>query len=151
MRVVLDTNILARALVAPDGPARQVLLRLFEGPHVVIQSEAMLEELARVLRYPRLQKLHHLADADLDAFVDSVRRASEVVELAMVLEVVPHDSDDDSVVATAVFGEADVLCTLDRHLFALDVVAYLAANGIQVLRDTDLLRQLGEVFGDPHS
>ena len=142
MRVVLDTNILARAFAAPNGSARVVLQRLFDGPHVVVQSEALLVELGRVLRYPRLQALHQLADADIDALVDSVRRAAEVVELDVIPEIVPHDSDDDSVVATAVFGEADVLCTLDRHLFAMDVVTYLGANGIQVMRDTELLRQL---------
>ena len=142
MRVVLDTNILARAVAASNGPARVVLQRLFVGPHVVVQSDALLAELGRVLRYPRLQALHQLADADIDAFVDSVRRAAEVVELDVIPEIVPHDSDDDSVVATAVFGEADVLCTLDRHLFAMDVVTYLGANGIQVMRDTELLRQL---------
>ena len=141
MRVVLDTNILARAVAAPRGPAREVMQRLFESPHVVVLSEELLVELGRVLRYPRLQALHRLADADIDVFVDSVRRASEVVELETVPPIVPHDSDDDCVVATAVFGEADVLCTLDRHLFAMDVVTYLGANGIRVLTDTQLLRE----------
>ncbi len=120
------------------------MTRLFESPHIVIQSEALLTELARVLRYPRLRALHRLDDQDIDVFLNAVRQASEMIELDVVPSVVPHDSDDDSVVATAVFGEADVLFTLDRHLFAVDLLEYLHANGIRVLHDTDLLRELAD-------
>jgi predicted nucleic acid-binding protein len=56
--------------------------------------------------------------------------------------VVSRDPDDDAVVATAVFGRADVLCTLDRHLLEPEVVAYCLARNISVLTDQQLRDRL---------
>jgi len=58
MRVVLDTNILARSSYRLEGPAAEVLERVTAPPHVLILSAASLEELARVLDYPRFRAFH---------------------------------------------------------------------------------------------
>jgi predicted nucleic acid-binding protein len=57
VRVVLDTNILIRAnpTVSPQGLARDLLLTVLSGPHVLILSSAILDEVRRVLNYPRVQ------------------------------------------------------------------------------------------------
>ena len=57
MRVVLDTNILVRAnpAVAPQSLARDLLLTVLSGPHVLVLSSAILTEIERVLNYPRVQ------------------------------------------------------------------------------------------------
>ena len=57
MRVVPDTNILVRANpnTSPQGLARELLLAVLSGPHVLIVSSAILTEIARVLNYPRVQ------------------------------------------------------------------------------------------------
>ena len=70
--------------------------------------------------------------------------ASLVVTLpgTVSASVVPHDPQDNPVVATAVAGQAEVLCTRDHHLLHPDVVAYCAQHKIQVLGDLELLRQL---------
>ncbi len=62
MKIVLDTAVLVRANDHTNGLARQLLLRVIEGEHKLILSYEMLHELARVLRYPRLQ-----------GFYDSIR------------------------------------------------------------------------------
>ena len=62
MRVVLDSNILARAAHNPAGPAGELLNRLCTAEHVLIVSPFILDELDRVLRYPRLRPLHGLSD-----------------------------------------------------------------------------------------
>jgi hypothetical protein len=46
MRVVLDTNVLARATPGRSSPAKQLLDFLLAKPHVVIASEYLLDELA---------------------------------------------------------------------------------------------------------
>jgi putative PIN family toxin of toxin-antitoxin system len=144
MRVVLDTNILARAAYSFGGPAAEVLGRLREPGQTLIASEFLLGEVGRVLRYPRLARYHGLNSEAIDRFVADVAGASLLVETAptTVEGIVPSDPDDDSIVATAVVGKANVLCTLDKHLYQPAVVTYCSAQGIRILNDVDLLALL---------
>lgn len=142
MRVVLDTNVLARAVRGGTNPARQALEALLTQPHALIASEFLLNELGRVLRYPRVQQMHGLDDTVLDAFVLLVREGSLIVDIQPNAAQVATDKDDDPIIATAIEGQADVLCTWDRHFFAPAVAQHLAQFGIRVLRDTDLLAEL---------
>lgn len=144
MRVVLDTNVLARATKSASGPAREVLTLLMEPPHRLITSAALLAELMRVLEYPRVQSLHGLARGEIEEFVLQVFHVAEVVSLEATeaAAVVAADPDDDSVIQAAVQGKADVICTLDRHLHREQVRQYCEARGIQVLDDVTLVRML---------
>ncbi|HEV3259533.1 MAG TPA: hypothetical protein VG013_21890 [Gemmataceae bacterium] len=56
MRIVLDSNVLARTAPGKTGTAREVVLRVTQLPHSLILSAALLTELARVLQYPRLRE-----------------------------------------------------------------------------------------------
>lgn len=141
MRVVLDTNVLARAVPGPNSPARQLLERLLAPTHVLVSSPLLLAELARVLRYDRVRAIHGLDDPDIDAYVESLRTASLLVTVTSPPPVA-GDPDDDFVIATAVDGQADVLCTWDRHLYTDAVTQYLGRLGVRVLRDTELLQEL---------
>ena len=54
MRAVLDTNVLVRSTKSGTGPAREVLLEFQSAEHVLLLSPWMLDELRRVLTYPRV-------------------------------------------------------------------------------------------------
>jgi len=142
MRVVLDTNVLARTAYRPKGPAAEVLDRLSRPPHLLVLSGFVLAELQRVLHYPRLRQLHRLRDEDIALFVEKLGTDAVVVELPSESVAVARDPDDDSIIATAVAGQADVLCTLDRHLFAEHVQAYCRQRGIEIMDDVQLLARL---------
>jgi putative PIN family toxin of toxin-antitoxin system len=142
VRIVLDTGVLVRANVKSKGPAREVLLAIVNGPHVLITSAFLLNETGRVLRYPRLLVRHGLTDREIDEHVEYLRRGSEVVDVVAREPVVLSDPDDDPVVYTAVDGRADVLCSLDRDLFQPSVVAFCQTNNIAVMTDVELLRIL---------
>ena len=142
MRVVVDTNVLVRATPGRNSPAHQVLETLLTGTHVLVTSGFLLDELTRTLLYERLRAIHGLDDAAVEAYVQSIRDASLVVELPVAMVAIAMDPNDDPIIATAIEGQADVLCTWDRHLFAAPVQEYLARVGIRVLRDTDLVREL---------
>jgi predicted nucleic acid-binding protein len=43
MRVLLDTNLLLRAAITPDGLARKLLQRIERGNHVLIVSSHLLK------------------------------------------------------------------------------------------------------------
>jgi predicted nucleic acid-binding protein len=65
MRVVLDTNILARAAGSRGGPAGELFERICGGQVLVVSPE-LLAELARVLNYDRVRRMHRLSDAETE-------------------------------------------------------------------------------------
>lgn len=144
MRVVLDTNVLARPAYSAAGPAAAVLELIKNSPHVLVTSLFILDELDRVLRYPRLQKLHGFNDSNIARYVNDVQGASLVVALPLgdFPSVVSDDPDDNPIIATAEAGKADVISTLDKHLRHSDVLDYCRQRGIRILTDVELLHEL---------
>ncbi len=142
MRIVLDTNILVRAHVKAQGPAREALLKIISGSHVLITSPFLLREVERALAYPRLQKLWRLSLQDIQEHVQLLVEVSELVHPIMEVRVVLGDSNDDPVIYTAVSGKADALCTLDSDFFEPGVVAFCRRQGISILNDVELLQRL---------
>lgn len=134
MRVVLDANVLARSAYNQAGPAAAVLNEIRGSQHVLIVSAFILSEIDRALRYPRFRRYHGLSDAEIDRFVFDVEAASLVLEMTeqAIERVVPFDPDDDYVVATAVAGNADVICTRNmKHFHHPDVIAYCRQRAIR--------------------
>jgi putative PIN family toxin of toxin-antitoxin system len=150
MRVVLDSNVLVRATGHSSGPARVVFLWLLEPPHSLIASELLLDELRRVLNYPRVRRAHGLSVKMIEQHLADVAASAELADLPVMLTPsVPHDPDDDPIVATAVYGRAEVLCTRDRHLLRPEVVKYCQQFDIRVLTDTQLLEELRKLDREP--
>lgn len=151
MRIVLDTNILVRANVKAQGPAREALLKIISGNHVLVTSPFLLREVERALAYPRLQKLWRLSSQDIQEHVQLLVKVSEVVHPIIEARVVLKDSNDDPVIYTAVYGKADALCTLDGDLFEPGVLAFCRNHGISVLTDVMLLQRLTQMPRSPTS
>jgi putative PIN family toxin of toxin-antitoxin system len=142
MRIVLDTNVLARATPGKAGPAAAVRLAI-RPPHLLVLSPYLLTELGQVLRYDRLRRMHGLADERIDLYLASLQLDALVVDVAATQgTIVPNDPKDDPIVMTAVGGQADVLCTLDKHLHQPEVVKFCAGHRVRVLSDLELLTEL---------
>jgi len=149
MRILLDTNILARAATPNPGPARALLLKATEDPHVLVLSGYVLAELGRILRYERVRPLHGLTDSGIDQYLADLQAGGVTMELPNepVPQIVPHDPADDGSIATAIAGQADILCTRDRHFHHPVVRAHCESRGIRVLTDPELLELLRDQSG----
>lgn len=62
MKIVVDTSVLVRSNEHSAGIARDLLLAIIENRHTLLLSSEMLYELARVLRYRRLQAFYGLSE-----------------------------------------------------------------------------------------
>lgn len=94
----------------------------------------------RVLRYPRVRKIHGLSDFDIEAFVRSIQQVALVVEVDAAKSVrVTRDKDDDPVIETALRANANLLCSIDKDIGAKDVVDYCKGFGVEVISDTVLI------------
>lgn len=142
MRIVLDTAILVRAHDGATGLARDLLLRLIESDHVLLISDAMLYELAKVLRYPRMLALHGLSESRIYDYIGFLRRTTEVIRPNPLLVTPIRDINDTVVMQTAIIGEADVLCTRDQDFFEPPAEPFLRRAGIAVLDEIALMQRL---------
>jgi putative PIN family toxin of toxin-antitoxin system len=117
VRIVLDSNILVRAFSKPGGLAYEILLEALANRHRLILSGEMLAEVTRVLRYPRMMMIHGKDERAVYDFADSLRERAEFVALNPLTIVEIRDREDFMVLQTALAGEAEVLCTIDRDFF----------------------------------
>jgi putative PIN family toxin of toxin-antitoxin system len=145
MRIVLDTNILVRANVRARGPARELLQLIIASPgHVLLMSPFLLQELERVFSYERVRVSSKLTDEEIGEYLSylQAKDVSEVVFPGPAPRVVPSDPDDDPVVHTAVVGQADALCTLNRDFYHPFVRNYCRERGVLIANDVELLSLL---------
>jgi putative PIN family toxin of toxin-antitoxin system len=142
VKIVLDTTILVRANEHSQGLARELLLTIIDSEHRLILSNEILNELARVLRYPRLQTFYDLPETLVYDYVAFLHRSSEIVALNPLVMAPIRDVNDVIVMQTAIIGEADVLCTKDEDFFEPPAVEYLRKMGITVMDDVALLQRL---------
>ena len=102
----------------------------------------MLHELARVLRYPRLQAFYSLSENLVYEYVRFLRRSAEIIPLSPLVNAPIRDVNDVIVMQTAIIGEAGVLCTTDDDFFEPPASEYLNKLGITVLTDVELIQRL---------
>lgn len=100
---------------------------------MAITSNPLLVELRDVLRRPRISRKYRITISLADAFIARLRRRCIVVPLTGTLQLC-RDPDDNMVIETAVFGEADSLVTRDDDLKGdNELLAVLSAGDIQIL------------------
>jgi putative PIN family toxin of toxin-antitoxin system len=111
VKLVLDTNVLLAAVLAP-GLCRELVRRHIHA-HDLCCSPALLEEFADKLR-------HNLGfePGTVPLFV-AYRQRVNLVEAQPLPAPVCRDPDDDLVLATALAGQADVIITGDKDLLVL--------------------------------
>jgi putative PIN family toxin of toxin-antitoxin system len=144
VRITLDSTILVRANQRATGPARALLLELLDRGHSLVLSASILEEVERVLHYPRLLKRFGLTATEITHFVAFLAASAEIVEVDETLTAPIRDPNDVHILQTAVGGKADYFCTLDEHFKEALVVEFCANRGITVISDLDLLRLVRE-------
>jgi len=149
VRIVLDTNILIRAnpTVLPERLARDLLVTVLSGPHVLVVSEAILTEVQRVLRYPRVQARWPLSAEAIERYISILRESSSLADLPQSFPDVVSDPDDDLVLQTAIAGKAEVLCSRDTAFAPENVQQVCATHGIRIMDDITLLQELRRLAG----
>jgi putative PIN family toxin of toxin-antitoxin system len=112
-RAVLDTNILVSGL-GWGGHSAAILDAVSEGRVVLIASAPLLEELRRVLAYPKLAKVV----SDAARLADIIAASSVVVEPDRVLAII-NDESDNRVLEAAAAASADYIVSGDADLLDL--------------------------------
>ena len=118
IRAVLDANVFISAALKPQGPPGQLTARfLSASAFALVIAPAIIDEVARVLDYPKIRRL-----------VDRERTRLWFEEMVLLADLVPgdivvsgvcEDPDDDKYLAAAIEGRAAFVVTGDRLLLAV--------------------------------
>ena len=144
MRIVLDTNVLVRAHDRSSAQARNLLEELLKHGHQLVLSNEILAEVTKVLRYPRLQTLYSLTEADVLEYAQFLQSVAHIVILDPQFRAPLRDPTDLIVLQTAERGEADTLCTHYADFYDQRILSYCIARGIEVCHESTLLERLAQ-------
>jgi len=119
MRVVLDANVIVSAIISGRGAPSQILDEWEAGRFEVALSPAILDEIARVLGYPRIRERYKVTDRQAQQILSLLRSQAVIVEPEVSLDVVRADPTDNRYMECALAARADALVSGDHHLLDL--------------------------------
>lgn len=117
MRLVLDTNVVASALLW-GGVPRLLLQAGREKRIELFTSTAILAELTDILGRRKFGKKIAASALTIDQIVDRYAALADLVRPAPTPRIAP-DPDDDVVIGTALAAKADLIVTGDKALLSV--------------------------------
>ena len=130
VRVALDTNVVLSALVFGGGAAGRARRAWQQGMLVPLASTATVQELVRVLAYPKFR----LSQAEQDELLADYLPYTQIVRIPQPPPQVPkcRDVPDEPFMHLALAGKAQVLVSGDRDLLAI-AAEFEQASGCPIL------------------
>jgi putative PIN family toxin of toxin-antitoxin system len=116
-RITLDANVLAPGFTSQTSASARLIDLWRTGTFELILSEHVLQELARTLTDPYFAT--RLPRDDAAAILTLLRTAGTVTALTIQVRGAATHPEDDAVLATALSGQAVILCTRDKQLLKL--------------------------------
>lgn len=131
-RVVIDANIWVSAILYPTSVPDRVIGLAREGIIQSVLSEALIEQVLRTVRGPKLN-----FDPEREAQSEAeMRELSEIVAPSVRFSIITAKESDNRVLECAVEGRVDVIVTGDRkHLLPLG-----SHEGIPIVAPAEFLQ-----------
>ena len=136
-RVLLDTNQLVSSLLSTHGLQGRLLDAWRRREFVLVVAPGQIDEVAEVLRRPKIARTYPIAPADREAFLELLRTESLLLPHGAAPGVC-RDPDDDALLGCAAAGGAEYLVSGDRDLLVVRRHA-----GVTILTAREFLTLLG--------
>jgi len=128
IRAVFDTNVLVRMALGRTPVARLLRAVWENGGFALVISEKIMDELAHVMRYPRIAERYNFTETDWRNFEAALRGTASIVPGLYLVERIEADPSDNKFLACVLEGHADYLVSDDPHL--RDLKYY---HGVQII------------------
>ncbi len=138
IRAVLDANVFVSGILNGKGYPGRILAAWRDERFYLVISEAILEEVSRVLRYPKIAARHRWNDAQIQVFIEDLSHLAILTTGELNLSVIADDPPDNRYLECAVEGAAGYLVSGDHHL--LNLAHY---GGIEILAPRAFVELLG--------
>ena len=116
-----------------DGHEREVVRRCLKGEIVLIVTEDILEEVYRVIEYPKFD----FTSAQKDLLKLILGETGNLIAAPLKSSLLTEDPSDNKFLEAAVAGDADFLVTGDKHLLKLKRI-----GRTKILRAPEFLRAI---------
>jgi putative PIN family toxin of toxin-antitoxin system len=123
LKVVLDTNIWISGLLLPKSKAGKILAAWQASRFEVVTSQEILDEIKKVLLYPKIQKRIEWSEAKANQYILLLKFLTHLVAIDPKYKKikVPNDANDSAILQTFLTSHADYLVTGDNDLLILNL------------------------------
>ena len=134
IRAVLDANVVVSAILNAQGTPGRVFDAWRKERFQLLISPAIIEEIERVLHYPKIAKRHQWSHAQVQRFLALLADIAILTPGDLTLEVIEQDPADNRYLECAVEGNAGYIVSGDHDLLELDTY-----QGIQIVTPREFL------------
>lgn len=134
IKVVLDANVFASALLSPYGKPAKILDYVLDSQIRLVASLPIIEEVERVLNYPKLAARHGLTEEGIRELLYGFLGIITMVEDDAPVEVIREDPSDNKYLSCSDVAGADFIVSGDAHLLKLGNY-----KGIQIVTPAQFL------------
>ena len=131
-KAVFDTNVLVSAWFW-EGNESRLMESVEEGLIHGCSSKQLIEELSRVLRYPKFD----LSQGEIESIRSYYLLLFKIVNPKQTIDIIMEDPNDNMVLECALEAEADYIVSGDHHLLNLrefrEVKIVTAAEMLKIL------------------
>lgn len=117
MRLVLDTDVVVRALRSPAGSSADILRRLRHRRFVAVVSVPLFVEYEAVLTRPEHLLATRLTAREMSQFLDALALLVEPIQITYLWRPQLKDAADEMVLEAAVNGRAEAIVTFNQRDF----------------------------------
>lgn len=119
-KVVLDTNIFVSAILKSQSNPGHIIDLVREKKLTLALSPDIISEIATVLSYPKLKKIHGLTPKGVKSHLKGLKSISEIVVPTKRLDIIKEDPSDNIYLECAIESGSDFIISGDHHLTDLE-------------------------------
>lgn len=124
VRAVIDSNIFVSGLILKSGNPYKILESWRNNLFTLLTSDAIIQEISKVLYYPKIQKKYLLTQEDINEVlnlleIDAFKIGNQKTILKSVTSRTSRDVSDNKFLACAIQGKANFIVTGDQDLLVL--------------------------------
>lgn len=119
MRVILDTNVWVSGLLFPHSNAGKILKEWQRARFEIVVFPYLLEEIGRVLAYPKIKKRLQWDEAKIQNYLDFLMFFAEFIDSKEHSGHVERDPNDSPILSALINSKADFLVSGDNDLLSL--------------------------------
>lgn len=139
LKVVLDTNLLISAIIAPNSPPDRILRAWFKGYFSLLIPKKQISEIKNVTKREKF-KAYPLFSERIEELVEVIEFAAEIIDSSQETGIHSRDPKDDFILSAALGASANYLVTGDKDLLSLDGDPKL--NKLKIIQASELLMLL---------
>lgn len=116
IKAVLDTNVIISGVMIESGNPGKIIELWKKKKFVLVTSEEIIEEIIRVLAYPKVREKYKITDEKIRNLIRDIRKKAQIVEGVYTVEKVKDDLTDNKFLACGLEGKVDYIISGDYHL-----------------------------------